>query len=80
MPSPPLGSISPCPYLLVLINIVCLQNNIIVHYHTNHLFSMRQPLLNELNCLSCHFLLDGVQAGVGVASMKGHHHKSLKTC
>lgn len=48
--------------------------------NTIYLFPMGQPLLNELHCLSRHFLLDSVQAGVGVASMEGHHHKTLKTC
>jgi hypothetical protein len=45
-----------------------------------YLFSVRQPLLNKLHCPSRHFLLDGVQAGVGMASMEGHYHKTLKTC
>ena len=45
-----------------------------------YLFPMGQPLLNELHCLSCHFLFDGIQAGVGVTSMEGHYNKTLKTC
>ena len=53
---------------------------ILCSINTNHLFSVRQPLLNELHCLSCHFLLNSIQTGVGMASMEGHHHKTLKTC
>ena len=51
-----------------------------MHLNTRHLFSMGQPLLNELHCLSRHFLLDGIQARVGMASMEGHYNKTLKTC